>query len=362
MPGQPPVMPGQASMAMPPPMAAMTTPVSSHPSSEAAKLASMQQSPILSQAAMTFPHNAGGAQQALMSPMAQQGAPLIMNPPLGATGINPYAAVMQQGLGLSAMNSMNAAYVGGGARPFNNNLYDAMSAQQQNQSAEMVIPNELIGCIIGRGGAKINEIRNLSGAQIKISNCEEGTNDRKVTITGYPNAMALATYLINTSIEIHKAQLLMASQEQATTTSNPNPATAAAGAQPSVAAAAAVAASVASNLTQPSVSSQSNSQQQAQYAGQQPQLTSQLMTAVQLHYLQKQATQSAVAQQPQAHAAVAASPFSYGYALPGGLAYATPQFAGAAAYDPKTMLASANKLKMLPTPTGLKLDQRYAPY
>ena len=35
LPGQPPVMPGQAGMAMPPPMAnAMTTPVSSHPSSE----------------------------------------------------------------------------------------------------------------------------------------------------------------------------------------------------------------------------------------------------------------------------------------------------------------------------------------
>lgn len=34
-----------------------------------------------------------------------------------------------------------------------------MSAQQQNQSVEMIIPNELIGCIIGRGGAKINEIR-----------------------------------------------------------------------------------------------------------------------------------------------------------------------------------------------------------
>lgn len=32
-------------------------------------------------------------------------------------------------------------------------------APQQNQSAEMTIPNELIGCIIGRGGAKINEIR-----------------------------------------------------------------------------------------------------------------------------------------------------------------------------------------------------------
>lgn len=171
----------------------------------------------------------------------------------------------------------------------------------------------------------------------------------------------------------------MASQEQATTTTNPNPAqqqaAAAPGSQPSVAAAAAAAAaaaSVASNLTQPSVSSQSNSSQpsaaQAQLTvGQQPQLTSQLMTAMQLQQLQKQAaSQGSAVAQPQTHAAMAATPLSYGYAaLPAGLAYATPQYAGlagAAAYDPKSMLASANKLKMLPTPTGLKLDQRYAPY
>ena len=34
-----------------------------------------------------------------------------------------------------------------------------VAAQQQTTSTEMIIPNELIGCIIGRGGAKINEIR-----------------------------------------------------------------------------------------------------------------------------------------------------------------------------------------------------------
>lgn len=32
-------------------------------------------------------------------------------------------------------------------------------AQIGQQSHEMTIPNDLIGCIIGRGGAKINEIR-----------------------------------------------------------------------------------------------------------------------------------------------------------------------------------------------------------
>ncbi|XP_064597524.1 poly(rC)-binding protein 3-like [Liolophura sinensis] len=72
------------------------------------------------------------------------------------------------------------------------------------QTHEMNIPNDLIGCIIGRGGQKINEIRQLSGATIKIANPEEGSADRKVTITGTPETIGLASYLINTSMEMHK--------------------------------------------------------------------------------------------------------------------------------------------------------------
>ncbi|XP_076356419.1 poly(rC)-binding protein 3-like isoform X4 [Tachypleus tridentatus] len=66
---------------------------------------------------------------------------------------------------------------------------------------EINIPNDLIGCVIGKGGAKINEIRQVSGASIKISNSEEGSKDRTVTITGTPEAINLAQYLINTSIQ-----------------------------------------------------------------------------------------------------------------------------------------------------------------
>ncbi|MBN3306280.1 PCBP2 protein, partial [Amia calva] len=55
----------------------------------------------------------------------------------------------------------------------------------------------LIGCIIGRQGAKINEIRQMSGAQIKIANPVEGSSDRQVTITGSPASISLAEYLIN---------------------------------------------------------------------------------------------------------------------------------------------------------------------
>lgn len=65
------------------------------------------------------------------------------------------------------------------------------------QTHEMAIPNDLIGCIIGRGGSKINEIRQLSGANIKIAGAEEGSAERTVTITGLPEAIHAAQYLIN---------------------------------------------------------------------------------------------------------------------------------------------------------------------
>lgn len=55
---------------------------------------------------------------------------------------------------------------------------------------------QLIGSIIGRQGTKINEIRQVSGAQIKIGSQLDGTSDRHVTITGTPVSINLAQYLI----------------------------------------------------------------------------------------------------------------------------------------------------------------------
>jgi rRNA processing protein Krr1/Pno1 len=62
----------------------------------------------------------------------------------------------------------------------------------------MSIPNDLIGCIIGRGGQKISEIRLLSGANIKIADLEDGNPDRHVCIMGTPDQIQLAQFLINT--------------------------------------------------------------------------------------------------------------------------------------------------------------------
>lgn len=88
-----------------------------------------------------------------------------------------------------------AALAGSQLRTANNR-----SQQATTQSHEMTVPNDLIGCIIGKGGTKIAEIRQISGAMIRISNCEEregGNTDRTITISGNPDSVALAQYLIN---------------------------------------------------------------------------------------------------------------------------------------------------------------------
>ncbi|XP_036425445.1 poly(rC)-binding protein 3-like isoform X6 [Colossoma macropomum] len=75
--------------------------------------------------------------------------------------------------------------------------FPGVDASSQASTHELTIPNDLIGCIIGRQGTKINEIRQMSGAQIKIANAMEGSSDRQITITGTPANISLAQYLIN---------------------------------------------------------------------------------------------------------------------------------------------------------------------
>jgi poly(rC)-binding protein 2/3/4 len=94
--------------------------------------------------------------------------------------------------GPAMQGGMPAQQMGG--RP---NMMPANQVPNGAQTQEMTIPNDLIGCIIGRGGSKINEIRQMSGAMIKISNVEENSGERKVTITGTPETINTAQYLIN---------------------------------------------------------------------------------------------------------------------------------------------------------------------
>ncbi|XP_055687853.1 poly(rC)-binding protein 3 isoform X7 [Lutzomyia longipalpis] len=132
---------------------------------------------------------------------------------MGGLTKNPLAGLAALGaLGMAPSNTggLNptalAALAGSQLRSNNTNR----NQQTNQQQHEMTVPNDLIGCIIGKGGTKIAEIRQISGAMIRISNCEEregGNTDRTITISGNPDSVALAQYLINMRISMETAGL-----------------------------------------------------------------------------------------------------------------------------------------------------------
>uniref|UniRef100_A0A336MBS9 CSON014746 protein n=1 Tax=Culicoides sonorensis TaxID=179676 RepID=A0A336MBS9_CULSO len=128
---------------------------------------------------------------------------LAKNPLAGLAALGLAGAIPTNTGGLNP--TALAALAGSQLRTANNRSQAATT-----QSHEMTVPNDLIGCIIGKGGTKIAEIRQISGAMIRISNCEEregGNTDRTITISGNPDSVALAQYLINMRISMETAGL-----------------------------------------------------------------------------------------------------------------------------------------------------------
>lgn len=66
----------------------------------------------------------------------------------------------------------------------------------QPLTQQIFIPNDMVGAIIGKGGQKINEIRQLSGSVIKINEPQDNSNERLVTITGTPECNQMALYML----------------------------------------------------------------------------------------------------------------------------------------------------------------------
>lgn len=85
--------------------------------------------------------------------------------------------------------------------------YGSSAGANVLQSQQIYIPNELIGCIIGKGGSKINEIRQQSGCQVKIGELSLETNERLITLTGTAEATQIAFYLIYTRLQSERQRL-----------------------------------------------------------------------------------------------------------------------------------------------------------
>ncbi|KIY47037.1 hypothetical protein FISHEDRAFT_66211 [Fistulina hepatica ATCC 64428] len=67
------------------------------------------------------------------------------------------------------------------------------------------IPSDMVGCIIGRSGTKITEIRRLSGSKISIAKApHDDTGERMFTIIGTPEANEKALFLLYNQLESEK--------------------------------------------------------------------------------------------------------------------------------------------------------------
>ncbi|KAF1811158.1 hypothetical protein P152DRAFT_63027 [Eremomyces bilateralis CBS 781.70] len=120
-----------------------------------------------------------------------------------------------------ASNSPRAAYAGAGpqqpqqygaqAQPQAAHATAAQPAMQgmpgQPVTQQIYIPNDMVGAIIGKGGAKINEIRTLSGSVIKINEPQDNSNERLVTITGTPECNQMALYMLYSRLESEKHRM-----------------------------------------------------------------------------------------------------------------------------------------------------------
>lgn len=121
-----------------------------------------------------------------------QPAPTPVSQPAMPYGAAPHAAY--GGAGPQQPNPYGTPQPAQPRAPTAGPVGGAMPGQPLTQ--QIYIPNDMVGAIIGKGGAKINEIRHLSGSVIKINEPQESSNERLVTITGTQECNQMALYML----------------------------------------------------------------------------------------------------------------------------------------------------------------------
>ncbi|KAH9944052.1 cytoplasmic protein [Epithele typhae] len=95
----------------------------------------------------------------------------------------------------------------GDARPRTSPSPTSPSSPQPTnlRTQNISIPSDMVGCIIGRNGTKITEIRRLSGSKISIAKePHDETGERMFTIIGTPEANEKALFLLYNQLESEK--------------------------------------------------------------------------------------------------------------------------------------------------------------
>ncbi|KAG6090500.1 hypothetical protein E4U30_001494 [Claviceps sp. LM220 group G6] len=125
----------------------------------------------------------------------------------GGRGDYSSPRVMRTGNGADFSN-------GGGARPFNRRSDPEAASRgppthdengEEIQTQNISIPADMVGCIIGRAGSKISEIRKTSGARISIAKApHDETGERMFTIMGTAKSNESALFLLYENLEAEK--------------------------------------------------------------------------------------------------------------------------------------------------------------
>ncbi|KAJ1920074.1 RNA binding protein, heterogenous nuclear RNP-K like protein [Mycoemilia scoparia] len=130
--------------------------------------------------------------------------------PGSVTPTNPASAVPGSlfGMGAAAARTRSqsvSAHVLGGRLPI----------QQEIRTQEIRIPADMVGCIIGKAGSRITEIRRLSGSRISIAKASESeSGERLFTITGTRENNEKALYLLYGQLEGEHERRLAQQQQQ----------------------------------------------------------------------------------------------------------------------------------------------------
>jgi heterogeneous nuclear rnp K-like protein 2 len=151
---------------------------------------------------------------------------LNINPFAAANGANPaavpfapgYPAGLQNGQHHAALSPMTANYPIDPLTPSSTTSFgqsittSAPPAPAGNLKTQNIsIPSDMVGCIIGRAGSKITEIRRLSGSRISIAkNPHDESGERMFTIVGSAEANEKALYLLYSQLEIEKQRRVSA--------------------------------------------------------------------------------------------------------------------------------------------------------
>ncbi|PVH15676.1 uncharacterized protein CXQ87_003522 [Candidozyma duobushaemuli] len=91
---------------------------------------------------------------------------------------------------------------------------DVNGGQRRTITTTVSFPNNIVGALIGKNGARIQGVRKVSGATIGISDEEEGVLERVFTITGSAKAVEKAKALLYHNLEREESRRVQAESEQ----------------------------------------------------------------------------------------------------------------------------------------------------